>query len=96
MMRNDLCQLADYPTARKEADRAFDILVDEVKLLLGDSTDSADSAVVKTQTAYMWSVGHGLATLLLDGPLEIKLEGIDDMNAFIHQVSRTAVASIRA
>ena len=94
MMRNDLCQLADYPTARKEADRAFDILVDEVKLLLGDSTDSADSAVVKTQTAYMWSVGHGLATLLLDGPLEIKLEGIDDMNAFIHQVSRTAVASI--
>jgi AcrR family transcriptional regulator len=93
MMRNDLCQLADYPTARKEADRAFDILVDEVKLLLGDS---ADSAVVKTQTAYMWSVGHGLATLLLDGPLEIKLEGIDDMNAFIHQVSRTAVASIHA
>ena len=91
MMRNDLCQLADYPTARKEADRAFDILVAEVKLLLGDS---ADSAVVKTQTAYMWSVGHGLATLLLDGPLEIKLEGIDDMNAFIHQVSRTAVASI--
>ena len=96
MMRNDLCQLADYPTARKEADRAFDILVDEVKLLLGDSTVSADSAVVKTQTAYMWSVGHGLATLLLDGPLEIKLEGIDDMNAFIHQVSRTAVASIHA
>jgi hypothetical protein len=44
----------------------------------------------------MWSIGHGLATLLLDGPLEIKLEGIDDMNAFIHQVSRTAVASIRA
>jgi hypothetical protein len=91
MMRNDLCQLSDYPTARKEADRAFEILVDEVKALLGDS---AASDVVKTQTAYMWSVGHGLATLLLDGPLEIKLEGIDDMNAFIHQVSRTAVASI--
>ena len=93
MMRNDLCQLADYPSARFEADRAFDILVDEVKLLLGEG---ADNEVVKTQTAYMWSVGHGLATLLLDGPLEIKLEGIDDMNAFIHQVSRTAVASIRA
>ena len=93
MMRNDLCQLTDYPTARKEADRAFQILVDEVKVLLGDS---AASDVVKTQTAYMWSVGHGLATLLLDGPLEIKLEGIDDMNAFIHQVSRTAVASIHA
>ena len=91
MMRNDLCQLTDYPSAREEADRAFEILVDEVKALLGDS---AASDVVKTQTAYMWSVGHGLATLLLDGPLEIKLEGIDDMNAFIHQVSRTAVASI--
>ena len=93
MMRNDLCQLADYPSARIEADRAFEILVDEVKSLLGEG---ADNEVVKTQTAYMWSVGHGLATLLLDGPLELKLEGIDDMNAFIHQVSRTAVASIRA
>ena len=93
MMRNDLCQLANYPSAAFEANRAFDILVDEVKLLLGEG---ADHEVVKTQTAYMWSVGHGLATLLLDGPLEIKLDGIDDMNAFIHQVSRTAVASIRA
>ena len=93
MMRNDLCQLADYPNARIEADRAFNILIDEVKSLLGEG---ADNEVVKTQTAYMWSVGHGLATLLLDGPLELKLEGIDDMNAFIHQVSRTAVASIRA
>ena len=93
MMRNDLCQLANYPSAAFEANRAFDILVDEVKLLLGEG---ADNEVVKTQTAYMWSVGHGLATLLLDAPLEIKLEGIDDMNAFIHQVSRTAVASIRA
>ena len=91
MMRNDLCQLADYPNARKEADHAFDILVDEVKSLLGEG---ADNDMIKTQTAYMWSVGHGLATLLLDGPLELKLEGIDDMNAFIHQVSRTAVASI--
>ena len=28
MMRNDLCQLADYPNARIEADRAFYILID--------------------------------------------------------------------
>jgi hypothetical protein len=42
----------------------------------------------------MWSVGHGLATLLLDGPLELKLEGIDDMNAFIHRVARIAAMSI--
>ena len=91
MMRNDLCQLANYPSAAFEANRAFDILVDEVKLLLGEG---ADNDIVKTQTAYMWSVGHGLATLLLDGPLELKLEGIDDMNAFIQRVSRIAVMSI--
>ena len=91
MMRNDLCQLANYPSAAFEANRAFDILVDEVKLLLGEG---ADNEVIKTQTAYMWSVGHGLATLLLDGPLELKLEGIDDMNAFIQRVSRIAVMSI--
>lgn len=91
MMRNDLCQLVNYPSARMEADRAFDILVDEVKSLLGEG---ARDETVKTQTAYIWSVGHGLATLLLDGPLELKLEGIDDVNAFIHRVARIAVASI--
>lgn len=57
MMRNDLCQLADYPSARMEADRAFDILVDEVKALLGEG---ASDEIVKTQTAYLEPVTPAL------------------------------------
>jgi hypothetical protein len=44
----------------------------------------------------MWSVAHGLATLLLDGPLEKKLGGIADVNTLVTQVAQLASASIHA
>lgn len=91
MIRSDLCDIALYPDARREADHAFEIFVDEVGSLLGAS---ATPERLKTHTAYLWSVGHGLATLILDGPLEIKLEGFGDVNTFIKHVSQIAVASI--
>jgi hypothetical protein len=44
----------------------------------------------------MWSVAHGLATLLLDGPLEKKLGGIADVNTLVTQIAQLASASIHA
>jgi AcrR family transcriptional regulator len=93
MMRNDLCSLEDYPTALIQADRAFNALRNEVTVILGE--DSHDD-VANTHTAYMWSVAHGLATLLLDGPLEKKLGGIADVNTLVTQVAQLASASIHA
>jgi AcrR family transcriptional regulator len=90
MMRNDLCDLQNYPSAIFQADRAFNLLLEEVTTALGDGASDAD---IKTHTAFIWSVGHGLATLLLDGPLEIKLEGIADVNALIQRVARLATSS---
>ena len=87
MMRNDLCDLQNYPSAVFQADRAFNLLLEDVTAALGDGASDND---IKTHTAFLWSVGHGLATLLLDGPLEIKLEGIADVNALIQRVARLA------
>jgi hypothetical protein len=42
----------------------------------------------------MWSVAHGLATLLIDGPLEKKLGGIKDVNSLVKQVAQLASTSI--
>ena len=42
----------------------------------------------------MWSVAHGLATLLLDGPLLKKLGSVADINALITNVARKASSTI--
>jgi AcrR family transcriptional regulator len=93
MMRNDLCSLEDYPTALIQADRAFNALRNEVTVILGQD---AHDDVANAHTAYMWSVAHGLATLLLDGPLEKKLGGIADVNTLVTQIAQLASASIHA
>jgi AcrR family transcriptional regulator len=90
MMRNDLCDLQNYPSAVFQADRAFNLLLEDVTAALGNGASDDD---IKTHTAFVWSVGHGLATLLLDGPLEKKLEGIADVNALIQRVARLAASS---
>ena len=91
MMRNDLCSLEDYPTALIQADRAFNALRNEVLSLLGTNADAED---VDAQTTYMWSVAHGLATLLLDGPLLKKLGSVSDIEKLIRSVARKASSSI--
>ncbi len=91
MMRNDLCSLENFPTALFQADRAFNALRTEVLTLLGTDADAED---VDAQTTYMWSVAHGLATLLLDGPLLKKLGSISDVEKLIRSVARKASSSI--
>lgn len=93
MFRSDLCNLENYPGALVQADLAFGVLLDEVNSVLGDN---ANETLARAQTTYMWSVAHGLATLLLDGPLEKKLGGIADVNALVTQVAQLTSASIHA
>ena len=91
MMRNDLCSLEDYPSALVQADRAFNALRNEVVIIVGrDSHEDEANA----HTAYMWSVAHGLATLLLDGPLLKKLGSVADVNDLIRNVARKASSTI--
>ena len=91
MMRNDLCAFEDFPATLFQADRAFNALRNEVLSLLGTNADAED---VDAQTTYMWSVAHGLATLLLDGPLLKKLGSVSDIEKLIRSVARKASSSI--
>ena len=91
MMRTDLCSLEDHPSALIQADRAFNALRNEVTAILGEDSHVDDA---NAHTAYMWSVAHGLATLLLDGPLLKKLGSVADINALIRNVARKASSSI--
>ena len=91
MMRNDLCSLENYPSALIQADRAFNALRNEVTVILGEDSNEDDA---NAHTAYMWSVAHGLATLLLDGPLLKKLGSVADINELIRNVARKASSTI--
>jgi len=91
MMRNDLCSLEDYPSALVQADRAFNALRNEVVIIVGGDSHEDEA---NAHTAYMWSVAHGLATLLLDGPLLKKLGSVADVNDLIRNVARNASSSI--
>ena len=93
MFRTDLCSLDAYPKARQQADRAFGMLYDEVLSIVGDD---ADELTVQTQTAYMWSVAHGLSTLLIDGPLLKKIGTVQDVEQLVKNVARMASSSIGA
>jgi hypothetical protein len=86
-----LCSLEDYPSALIQADRAFNALRNEVTAILGEDSHEDDA---NAHTAYMWSVAHGLATLLLDGPLLKKLGSVADIDALIRNVARKASSSI--
>ena len=91
MFRTDLYDMASYPNAAIQADRAFGILYDEVISIVGLD---ADEFAIQTQTAYMWSVAHGLSTLLIDGPLLKKIGSVQDMDQLIKNVARMASSSI--
>lgn len=67
MFRPELVDLAQHPEAQAEARRAFAALEALVADLVTDGTVDANAAPALVLTA--WSVAHGLASLILDGPL---------------------------
>lgn len=91
MMRNDLCSLESYPSALFQADRAFNALRNQVVASLGIAFSDDE---VNAQTTYMWSVAHGLATLLLDGPLLKKLGSISSIEMLIKNVAHKGASNI--
>ena len=66
------------------ADATFDVLVDHVRSELGPRASIKD---IRARTTAMWSLAHGLATLLIEGPLEVKVGAITNRRAFIRSVA---------
>jgi AcrR family transcriptional regulator len=92
MFRADLCQIHESPETQKAADDAFATLLAAVSEMLGDSA-SVDE--IRIQATAMWSLAHGLATLIIDGPLEKKIGKVSDRRALVRSVARRAADGLR-
>lgn len=84
MFRPDLCPHddadVDWP-----GNQAFDTLVDFVRISLGPDASIEE---IRARATALWSLAHGLATLLIDGPLEQKLGPVAERQAFVRAVAR--------
>ncbi|MFM8248399.1 MAG: TetR/AcrR family transcriptional regulator [Acidimicrobiaceae bacterium] len=92
MFRADLCQMHESPETEKAADDAFATLLDAVSEMVGDSA-SLDE--IRVQATAMWSLAHGLATLIIDGPLETKIGRVSDRRALVRSVAQRAAEGLR-
>ena len=70
MFRNDICGVTDNEETANAASSAFDELLQMVARTIGSSVDPK---AAHTFAFTMWSQAHGLATLVIDGPLPQKL-----------------------
>lgn len=84
MFRTDLTGIHENPELAAVADESFDVLVDFVERDLGPRARVDE---IRDRVVTMWSLAHGLATLLIDGPLEHKVGGISDRHALIRSVA---------
>ncbi len=84
MFRPDLCTISDNPELQRVADASFDVLVDLVRDVLGPKASISD---IRARATAMWALAHGLATLLIDGPLENKIGRIGSHRALIRAVA---------
>lgn len=84
MFRPDLCTIGDNPELQRVADASFDVLVDLVRDVLGPKASIND---IRARATAMWALAHGLATLLIDGPLENKIGRIGSRRALVRAVA---------
>lgn len=92
MFRRDLCEMEDAPELQRVADGTFDALVDHVRSELGGKASITE---IRARATAMWSLAHGLATLIDVGLLEARLGSVVHRRAFVKSVAR-ASASRRA
>ena len=92
MFRADLCQMHESPETQKATDDAFATLLEAVSEMVGDSA-SIDE--IRVQATAMWSLAHGLATLIIDGPLENKIGKVSDRRALVRSVAQRAAEGLR-
>ena len=86
MFRNDICGIATHDSALVAADQAFNALLSLVHRVV-DGEPSEENEMVWATT--LWSIAHGLATLVIDGPLMPRLAkqpSIGDTDSFLEDV----------
>lgn len=93
MFRPELTCIGENPELAAVAGESFDVLLDHVQQQLGSRSSVAE---VRERAVTMWSVAHGLATLLIDGPLEQHVGPLPDRRALTRAVAmQTGLSSPR-
>lgn len=93
MFRTDLVGLGEHPELASVADESFEVLVGHVRDALGEGASDDD---IRNRVISMWSLAHGLATLLIDGPLETKVGPLVDREALMRSVAEASGLTARA
>ena len=70
MFRNDICGVITHASTQTAADSAFEELRLMVARITGPEIDPNNAFTFATM---LWSLSHGLATLVIDGPLPNKV-----------------------
>jgi AcrR family transcriptional regulator len=83
MFRNDICGVTTHALTQTAADSAFDELRLMVSRITGPEIDQNKAF---TFAAMLWSLSHGLATLVIDGPLPNKVPPDTDLESQIQAV----------
>ena len=91
MFRSDICGIATHEPTRAAADRAFLALLDLAARVDPDRSADADAL---TLPITLWSSAHGLATLLIDGPLVAKLPPETRIDDLVDKIARFSSRSI--
>lgn len=89
MFRSDICGIQTHDHAKQAADDAFLALLDLAEAVDPDRNPS-DSL---TLPIALWAQAHGLATLIIDGPLVAKLPPEINIDDLVEKVSQLTIWS---
>lgn len=92
MFRPELCDLSVHPGAQHQANLAFSSLIQLARRV---APGDYDEAAIGTLAVALWSQAHGLATLIIDGPLGRTMPEITDTRRLIADVCAFTTRSMR-
>ena len=76
MFRSDICGISTHESTEASADQAFQRLLEMATATIGEQIGAEEAM---NFAVMMWSMAHGLATLVVDGPLARKLPPREDL-----------------
>ena len=92
MFRPELTDAKRFPGLERARARAFAVLRGLVDALPATRTSASRTEAV---VSMHWSLAHGLATLLLDGPLGVRFTGGEERERHVNRVLRLSSSKPR-
>lgn len=83
MFRADICGISTHPATQLAADRAYLGLLDLANQVNPELSKTTDAFLLPT---VLWSMAHGLANLIIDGPLMNKMPTELTVDALVDKV----------